>query len=199
MQKQITNQKTIDRRRQIIVSALECFSQTGLIDTTMEEIRQKAGVSNGSLYHHFKNKEQLATAVYLEGILVYQLGMLEALKKCKTARDGIYTVVAFHLNWVQKQPEWARYLFQTHRRDLSPELESSMIAANKDFFMGMEMFFKKYVKDHTLKDFASEILFSLILGPCQEYTRFMLMKNCKDEVETAISQIAESIWLALKA
>lgn len=194
-----TNKDTQKRRRQIIESALECFSRTGLIDTTMEEIRLRAGVSNGSLYHHFRSKEQLAAAVYLEGIIDFQKGMLEALRQSGTARDGIYAVVAFHLGWVCKYPEWARYLFQTPNTNYAAELAESMAAANREFFLGMEGCFEKYIKVGILKDLPPAVRLSIIIGSCQEYARLILGNSCETNVETAISQIGESIWQALKA
>jgi AcrR family transcriptional regulator len=70
------NTGTVERRRQIIQAALSCFTAMGFANTTMEEIRIRSGASNGSIYHHFKNKDQLAVAVYLEGIIDYQSSLL---------------------------------------------------------------------------------------------------------------------------
>jgi hypothetical protein len=55
------------RRRQILDAALRCFNQSGLAETKMGDICTEAGVSTGSVYHHFAGKDQLAAALYLEG------------------------------------------------------------------------------------------------------------------------------------
>lgn len=192
------NKGTHKRRRQIIEAALECFTQKGLMDTTIEDIRSSAGVSNGSLYHHFKSKEQLAAAVYLEGIIDYQEGMLARLEQCDTARDGIYAIVAFHLEWVKKYPEWARYLFQIPHSDFVEALEESIDRANREFVLRIEAFFKEYIEKRMLKDLPPAVRLSIVLGPCQEYARLMLKNSCTINVDLAITQIGESIWQALK-
>ena len=74
---------TESRRKQIILTALACFVEMGFVDTTMEDIRVRSKSSNGSIYHHFKSKDQLAAAVYLEGIIDYQEGMAAELEKMK--------------------------------------------------------------------------------------------------------------------
>lgn len=50
-----------DRREQILESAITCFSKKGYHETTMDDIVVVAGLSKGSLYWHFKNKQELFT------------------------------------------------------------------------------------------------------------------------------------------
>ena len=100
------------RRREIIQAALSCFVEYGYAATTMEDIRQRSKASNGSIYHHFKSKEQLANAVYLEGIIDYQSGVIALLDRNPGAREGIEAIIGHHLDWVSANPDWARYLLQ---------------------------------------------------------------------------------------
>lgn len=189
---------TGQRRRQIIEAALACFTQNGIIDTTMEEIQHKAGVSNGSLYHHFKNKDQLVAAVYLEGILDYQTGLLEQVTKQVEARNGILALVRFHLGWVNEYPEWSAYLFQSRSDDFSSEIHRSIATANQRFFAELEAYFHKFSEAGMLKNMSSSIRLSLLLGPCQQFAQLMVNKNCAIDLTEAVSQIGEGIWLALK-
>jgi AcrR family transcriptional regulator len=68
-----------DRRREILDAALACFVEKGLVVTTIDEIRLAAGASIGSLYHHFDSKEDLAAALYVEGLRDYQEGAVAEL------------------------------------------------------------------------------------------------------------------------
>ena len=63
------------RRRAILEAALECFTSYGFAKTTMDDIRVQANASTGSLYHHFRSKEQLAAELYVEGIRYYEQGL----------------------------------------------------------------------------------------------------------------------------
>jgi len=47
------------RPRQIAEAALEVFGEAGLIDATVDEIAGRAGVSKGTIYLYFPNKEEL--------------------------------------------------------------------------------------------------------------------------------------------
>lgn len=46
-------------KQHIVEKATELFSQKGYSATSIEDICQATGASKGSLYYHFKNKEQL--------------------------------------------------------------------------------------------------------------------------------------------
>jgi AcrR family transcriptional regulator len=52
-----------DRPREICAAALEVFSEKGFAAAKLDEIARRAGVSKGTLYLYFKDKEQLVRAV----------------------------------------------------------------------------------------------------------------------------------------
>ena len=51
---------TYKRKQQIIKGALSCFNEFGVTETAMSDICKRSETSIGSIYHHFKSKEQLA-------------------------------------------------------------------------------------------------------------------------------------------
>src|SRR2546421_8536565 len=59
--------RTAERRRAILEAALQCFLDRGYEATTIDDVRLASGASIGSIYHHFKGKEELAAALYLDG------------------------------------------------------------------------------------------------------------------------------------
>lgn len=46
------------RRRTILSAARACFAEKDVQATTLEAIRSRAGVSIGSIYYHFADKQQ---------------------------------------------------------------------------------------------------------------------------------------------
>jgi AcrR family transcriptional regulator len=52
-----------DRPREICAAALEVFAEKGFAAAKLEEIARRAGVSKGTLYLYFKDKEDLFRAV----------------------------------------------------------------------------------------------------------------------------------------
>ena len=86
--------RTRERKQEILDAALECFSSIGYDQTTIEDIRAKAGASIGSIYHHFGAKDRIAAALYLRGVRETQDAGLEALLAADSAESGIAAQVA---------------------------------------------------------------------------------------------------------
>jgi AcrR family transcriptional regulator len=53
-----------EKRDAILQAALEVIAERGLHDSPMSLIVQRSGVSAGTIYHHFANKEDLIHALY---------------------------------------------------------------------------------------------------------------------------------------
>jgi AcrR family transcriptional regulator len=139
------------RRKDIIRAALACFTGIGYDETTISDICARANASTGSLYHHFKSKENLAAEVYFEGIKEYQSGLLEILTKEKKAARGIAAVVRYHLTWVADNPDWAGFLFQKRHESFMRETESLFNEMNKNFATGISGWFKDHIHAGTIR------------------------------------------------
>ncbi len=57
------------RPQEVTAAALELFVEKGFAATRLDEIAARAGVSKGTLYLYFENKEELFKAVIREGML----------------------------------------------------------------------------------------------------------------------------------
>lgn len=61
------NAQAIETRAKIFDAAVELMNKKGYDSITIEEISDKAGVSVGSFYHHFKAKYDILAEVYKRG------------------------------------------------------------------------------------------------------------------------------------
>jgi AcrR family transcriptional regulator len=58
-----------DRPGEILAAALACFAERGFAATRLEDVARRAGVTKGTLYLYFPNKEELFKAVVRQTIL----------------------------------------------------------------------------------------------------------------------------------
>lgn len=77
------------RPGEIEEAALECFAERGFAACSLDEIAARAGVTKGTLYLYFRNKEDLFKAV-VRGALVARIDSLTvALSPSELARDQL--------------------------------------------------------------------------------------------------------------
>ncbi len=64
------------RRQQILDTAAAVFAEKGIASTTVRDISDQVGIYSGSLYHHFKSKDEIVAGI-LEPIVASQAATLE--------------------------------------------------------------------------------------------------------------------------
>ncbi len=186
--------RTGERRCQIIDAALSCFNELGFSETGIQDIGKRAGASVGSMYHHFKSKEQLAAAVYMDGIVQYQEGLISALEREENIRAGIRAIIHFHLDWVAENFQRSRFLFQRRHDDFMKFAENELSVLNKDFAVRFASWLKKQMLAKSTREIPPDILSALILGPCLEYTRLYLNGVSVTSVDEAKEMLTSMIW-----
>lgn len=77
------------QRERILQAALACISAHGVEGTSIEHIRKAAGLSTGTLYRYFANKEDLVVAA-LEHFSTYETAV-PVPKDWAEYRDGLMT------------------------------------------------------------------------------------------------------------
>src|SRR6478609_2769386 len=60
-----------DRPRQILTAALEVFGERGLAAARLDDIAKRAGLSKGTIYLYFPNKEELFREVIRNSVVAF--------------------------------------------------------------------------------------------------------------------------------
>ena len=81
----------------------------------MEKLRARAGVSNGSFFHQFAAKEDLAAELLVNCVIDYQAAIITALARCDDARTGVAAIVRTHIRWVMDNQSKARFMLDDAR------------------------------------------------------------------------------------
>jgi len=70
--------KAAANKASIVMAARKCFEAKGLFDASMDDIQAAANTSRGSLYYHFKSKEEILQTVIDEnlGALVIRINQI---------------------------------------------------------------------------------------------------------------------------
>lgn len=185
------------RLAEVIEAALDCFNDRGVEACPIGLVCERAGASVGSIYHHFGSKEGLAGAVFCEGIARFQWGYLEALQGAASATQGISALVNYHLQWVQEQPRWARFLLRTRAHALEAAARLRLEGMNVQFHAAMANWFAHQVRSGAIARLPSGLYVALLVGPCQEWARAYLEGYAPAADDALREAMAQAICRAL--
>jgi AcrR family transcriptional regulator len=190
---------TRQRRQAILDAALHCFSTIGYDQTTLADIRAEAGASTGSIYHHFKSKEQLAASLYLEGVRQTQEAGVQALLRTRTARTGIAAQVGAYIDWVVEHPAMARFLFAMRHAPFLGEEEATIAGLNEDVHGRAAKWVADRVAAGELPDIEPAMRWALVFGPCRHWAGSWLRGATTTTPAEAKRQISIAAHAALQA
>src|SRR6478609_8740462 len=91
---------TTSVRDELLAAGLAVFDRVGFEAATVAAIRTKARASNGSFFHVFGSKKELAGALFLEVFRHYHAALLAVLASPPDAAEGIDHLIRAHLDWV---------------------------------------------------------------------------------------------------
>lgn len=110
----------INTQQQILSATLSLFSRKGYFNTSVRDIARESGVSIGSIYHHFKDKEALASAMYnnLLELIIAEITQIKASNN--TAHDRCRAVIVFLFEMTEETPEAMEFMLSSKHRDFLP-------------------------------------------------------------------------------
>ena len=190
---------TSERRQKILSAALRCFAEQGYEATTLGQIRERSGSSTGSIYHLFASKEEIAGAVYLDGLRSYQEGLLEALAQRKTAEATVRTCVEHYLGWVEADERLGRFILHTRQAELVPAVKEELRAMNRAFFGALAEILDRHVRAGAIKAMPRELFYAIVMGPAHEYLRTWLSGRRKVSLREASRMLAGAAWDAVRS
>ncbi len=161
-------------RGDLLAAGLAVFDRDGFEGATVAAIRARARASNGSFFHFFGSKKELAGTLFLEVLQRYHAAVLTAIDTCSSAQEGIGRLIGAHLDWVMNNRREARFLFEISRSEWTEDLREAQRAQNSRLTEGIERWRAPLIARGELLPMTSTLFFSQIIGPAQIFCRAWL-------------------------
>ncbi|MGQ9556737.1 MAG: TetR/AcrR family transcriptional regulator [Desulfurispora sp.] len=117
------------------------FSTRGYHNTTMDEIASTLGIAKGTIYYHFKNKEELYYGVITEGINILTVQLQSALTGTKSFEEKIRILISTQVDYIAEYYPLAyiylRELYGNRREQLLNMLNNYLDVINDMLIEGM--------------------------------------------------------------
>ena len=81
----------------LLIIAAKLFNQKGYERTTVRDLANAAGIQSGSLFHHFKTKEDILKSVMVDTIIFNTQRMKKEMAKAETCVDALKALIRCEL------------------------------------------------------------------------------------------------------
>ena len=189
--------RSMFRKLAILDAALTCFSERGIVETSIGEICKRSGSTVGSVYHLFANKSGVVAALYLDTLTQYQAAIVQKLRTASNAKDGLVAIISAHIDWVENNPHHALFLQQARYEPAVATHSGDIQAMNRVFGLAIATWVKPHIDTGQLRPMPTDIFISVLLGPLSEHTKGRLSGRQSASSKVAKKLLSESAWRAL--
>jgi len=95
----------MSRKQAILKAAIHLFAERGFKATPTSAVAKKAGVAEGLMFHHFKNKQGIFVHILNHMIDAYLEGIEAAVNKAHTGLEAIENIVYFHFRFSEENSD----------------------------------------------------------------------------------------------
>lgn len=176
-------------RDQVLRLALHLFTEHGYFNTSVHDIAREAKVSIGSIYHHFKDKEGIAKALFDQ--LVTRMGeAFDAIEgKYKTAHDRCRAVVELLFKIAEEEPAVMAYMLHAQHQEFMP---NEMPVCSSRPFTQMRAMVKAGMETGEVRRMDPVVAATCLFGgPIR-----MISLRLDGILEKPLQQYIEEVWFA---
>lgn len=115
----------------VLEAAIQLFTKQGYFNTSVPDIVRESGVSTGSIYHHFGDKEGIAKALFemLVGRMEHAFNDIE--RQHDTAHERCRAVIELLFRVTEEEPEVMTYMLFVKHKEFMPGM--APICSSKPF------------------------------------------------------------------
>lgn len=122
---------------QILSATLSLFTRKGYFNTSVHDIARESEVSIGSIYHHFKDKEGVASALYNNLIDRMDAELTQIMQDSQSAHDRCRAVIELLFDITEHEPDVMEFMLYAKHREFLPN--EPPVCSSKPFELMREM------------------------------------------------------------
>jgi AcrR family transcriptional regulator len=186
-------------RERILAAALKLFVEQGYFNTNVPDLSRESKCSVGSIYHNFKNKEEVASALYEEGIKAFRRALEQRLDEKATVENFVKSLIRSFLQFSEVNQQLSRYLWLCrHHEFMTGNIKHPTMVGFDRFGRVLTKVIRKGVRDGQIRDVKANVLWSILFGIPLAYVRDWLEGINAAPPGIVAEDIVESCWRALK-
>lgn len=117
----------------LLTIAAKLFNQKGYERTTVRDLANAAGIQSGSLFHHFKTKEDILKSVMVDTIIFNTQRMKQEMAQAESCVDALKALIRCELESINGETGEAMAVLVYEWRSLNVENQSMILKLRDEY------------------------------------------------------------------
>ena len=185
-------------KERILQASLELFVDQGYFNTNVPDISKKSKCSVGSIYHHFLNKEEIASSLYFSGITQFRAALDASISEEKDLEHNIKKLVVTFLEFSEDHILLSQYLWLArHNEFLTGKIGHPTTVGFDSLGRKLTKSIKDGIRTKSVPAVRADIMWSIIFGIPLSYIRDWLDGYSTRSPKEVAPVLANACWEAL--
>jgi len=182
------------RKKDILDAAAKLFSEKGFHDVSVDEIAEQVGISKGTVYLYYENKETLFQSIVTEKTKALYRDLQTTVDSSEPARRRIERFIEIMVAYFNRnQPIFK--LFHTEKIRLSMENHSRLhedgILAFRTYFELIARLMRDGQEQGLLRSMEPEVCAKSLMGLIHAYSFHRMLSGNRTNVQEETAQIMD--------
>jgi len=179
-------------RDDILGASLKLFTDKGYFNTSLAEIAEAAGVkSTASVYKHFKNKQEIATALYTWIVDSLSVSIDDIRRRNRKASEQLREIVDLWFHLADHAPEIMKFLLVLNVSEFLPEEKPLMETPP---FSKILRILQNGIKDGEIKALDAQRAYCHFFGIIENTLKQVVIGNLTKKADYYQSDAWLSAW-----
>lgn len=175
----------------IFKSALSVFSKNGYDGATMDEIATSAKVAKGTLYYHFKSKEEIFKYVISEGMNIIKEEMENEADKQNNPASKLKAICRVQIGMIYRNREFIKVLMSQLWGQESRQLELRNVIG--EYIEIIEKYLKDAMEKGYIKKGETKFMSYTFFGLLCSGAVYDLIYNGKENMENLTNNLTKYV------
>ncbi|MGJ0516768.1 MAG: TetR/AcrR family transcriptional regulator [Methylomicrobium sp.] len=185
-------QTKAEAQDEILLAALKLFAEKGYFNTSLTDIAEAAGVKGTSgIYHHFKNKQMIASALYESIFDSLNVSIDDIRRKNQKPSEQLRCIVDLLFKLADEAPNVMRLLLVLNINEILPDEKPLLETAP---FAKILKIFQAGAKNGEIRNLAPQLCFAYFFGIINHTLRMVLIGALDRKADAYQSQSWLAAW-----
>ncbi len=186
-----------NKREEILSEAAKLFRRKGYSGTSMQDIASEVGILKGSIYYHFKSKDEIFREVLLRGISPILKKAEFTLNSKLPPRETLKELIRDHVNYILNN-DYSLVIFAQEKEKISEKQTRDYVLSRNRYEKIFKEVLANGIKQGDFPDVDVSLTVLAILGMCNSIIQWYNPAGPKTSSEIADQMVNLIVDLMLK-